>query len=264
MRIKECCGIIAGGRPGGCDLVHRHRKACNFVQNHNSLAVYGSLMASWVQAAIDALWRNELAAARHLCSIAREKATKIEDSTRALQQRQVREHFTGGPEKNFGVRATQPKKEAYRWIRGSAGWTRSPIGDPSLNDAVPCGTSAIDELDEITIDASRALQTTKIWKAGAELVCDQADVELEANQWASLWKEGQLYECNFDELYTDQITILVANNFRLAAMTFPIGTGLGCDNIAPRALCRLSDELLNDLGRLLPRCETEGICPLMH
>ena len=223
MRIKECCGIIAGGSPGGSDLVHRHlRKACNFVQNHTSLAAYGPLMASWVQAAIDALWRNELAAAEHFWSIARETATKIEDCSRARQQRQIREHFTCGPAKNLGARATQPKKEAYRWIRGSAGWTRSPIGDPSLNDAVPCGTSAIDELDEITIDASRALQTTKIWKPGAELLCDQADVELEANQWASLWKEGQPYECNFDELYTDQITILVGNNFRLAAMTFPI------------------------------------------
>eukprot|EP00973_Karenia_brevis_P014474 1972678-Karenia_brevis.AAC.1 len=44
-------------------------------------------------------------------------------------------------------------------------------------------------------------------------------------------------------------------------MTFPIGTGLGCDNVSPRAMSRLPDTLLNALGRILRRCEKLGRWP---
>ena len=83
-------------------------------------------------------------------------------------------------------------------------------------------------------------------------------LKLEANQWAILWKQGHLCECKFDELNTDQISILVATNFQMAAMTFAIGTGLAGDNVASKTLCRLSDEWLNDLTRLLAKGEGEG------
>ena len=37
-----------------------------------------------------------------------------------------------------------------------------------------------------------------------------------------------------------------------------LGTGLGCDNVAPRALCRLSEKVLDALGRVLRACEDIG------
>ena len=44
-------------------------------------------------------------------------------------------------------------------------------------------------------------------------------------------------------LFTDEI--------RQAALSFSAATGKGADNIAPRAVARLSDELLTYLGQLL-------------
>ena len=46
-----------------------------------------------------------------------------------------------------------------------------------------------------------------------------------------------------------------------AAMTFPIGTGLGWDGIHPRAICRLSDATLELLAKVIYQCETTGEWP---
>ena len=46
-----------------------------------------------------------------------------------------------------------------------------------------------------------------------------------------------------------------------AAMTFPVGTGLGWDGIHPRAICRLNKPTLEWLADVLYYCETTGIWP---
>ena len=46
-----------------------------------------------------------------------------------------------------------------------------------------------------------------------------------------------------------------------AALTFPVGTGLGWDGIHPRAICRLSNPTLEWLAEVLHHCETTGEWP---
>ena len=46
-----------------------------------------------------------------------------------------------------------------------------------------------------------------------------------------------------------------------AAMTFPIGTGLGWDGLHPRTICRLSESTLEWLAKVLYHCETTSECP---
>ena len=46
-----------------------------------------------------------------------------------------------------------------------------------------------------------------------------------------------------------------------AAMTFPVGTGLGWDGIHPRAICRLSQDTLEWLAKVLYHCEPAGRWP---
>lgn len=46
-----------------------------------------------------------------------------------------------------------------------------------------------------------------------------------------------------------------------AAMTFPVGTGLGWDGIHPRAICRLSQATLEWLAKVMYHCETTGRWP---
>ena len=48
-----------------------------------------------------------------------------------------------------------------------------------------------------------------------------------------------------------------------AAMTFPVGIGLGWDGIHPRAICRLSQYTLEWLARVLYYCETTGKWPAL-
>ena len=83
-------------------------------------------------------------------------------------------------------------------------------------------------------------------------------VDIEAEKWAELWKERETYaaaipaeECAFStELLADAITA--------AAKTFPADTGVGMDNIAPRALARLSEESIQALAFLLRQLEALG------
>ena len=51
---------------------------------------------------------------------------------------------------------------------------------------------------------------------------------------------------------------LVVQMLVLAALTFPAGTGLGADNIAPRAFARLSSEALTALATILMAAEALG------
>ena len=97
-------------------------------------------------------------------------------------------------------------------------------------------------------------------RSGALLpLCDQAGIELEANSWAALWKEGSAYRSGiYPSDSCPELDTLTATMIRIAASTFPLTTGLGCDNIAPRALCRLSDALLDALGLVLKACERVG------
>ena len=54
---------------------------------------------------------------------------------------------------------------------------------------------------------------------------------------------------------------LTGEQLRRAAATFPTATGLGCDNIAPRALGRLSNQALESLAEVLNLAEATGKWP---
>ena len=51
---------------------------------------------------------------------------------------------------------------------------------------------------------------------------------------------------------------LTVQDVRAAAKSFPINTGVGIDNVSPRALDRLSDNALAGLIGILHACEGEG------
>ena len=53
----------------------------------------------------------------------------------------------------------------------------------------------------------------------------------------------------------EELPALTADAIRAAAKSFPAGTGLGVDNISPRAIARLSDEAIDTLAAILMNCE---------
>ena len=83
-------------------------------------------------------------------------------------------------------------------------------------------------------------------------------MDQEADKWAEIWQEGQQRDepswgkdCSFD-------TELTVTALREAAKSFSPDTGVGTDNISPRALSRLSDEALMALVHLFERLEELG------
>ena len=92
-------------------------------------------------------------------------------------------------------------------------------------------------------------------------MCDQAGVEREAGTWASLWAAGGDYPALFGEDLAPPLQSLLAASIREAASTFQAGTGMGSDNVSPRAFARLPDDLLTALGSILHACERLGRGP---
>ena len=93
-------------------------------------------------------------------------------------------------------------------------------------------------------------------------LAEQATVEQECNAWAELWKTDGVYEgADISDIEAEPLELLSAWSIRKAAMTFPAGTGLGADNIAPRAVNRLSDRAIEALAVLYAALERLGSWP---
>ncbi len=91
---------------------------------------------------------------------------------------------------------------------------------------------------------------------------DQAAVDHEAQAWATMWDEGAVYTDAFKG-ESCKAPPLQVQGIRQAAKSFPVGTGLGGDNIAPRAIGRLSDNVLLLLIRLFSIAEILGSWPMV-
>ena len=85
-------------------------------------------------------------------------------------------------------------------------------------------------------------------------LCDQAEVDLEADKWAQLWHEGAS-KPKLQWGSPEQLPKLTPDEIRLAALSFPIWTGVEVDSISPRAFTRLSNEALEALADLFQKME---------
>ena len=263
QRIEECVGILGRRRPGGLRLIERHLcKISGVVAAGRGLEEALPAIRAWRVAVFEQLLKGDLVHVQRLTAIARGNARVLEARARAKGLADWRQ-WLSVPAAGGRAGPAAPSRGAYQWIRGLAGWTRSPVGDASLNEAVPCGDAAFDddgggaagegshEDDHQDVLWSRA-QSDEV------PLCDQADVEAEADQWAKLWQESGTYCCPFTPGEVQVLAPLAAPAIRSAALSFPPHTGVGCDNVAPRAVARLSDEALGALGRLLMACELVG------
>lgn len=87
---------------------------------------------------------------------------------------------------------------------------------------------------------------------------DQAVVDKEAADWATLWQEDGTCDAPSFECSSKPLQLFANHEIQAAAMSFPPNTGQGSDAIAPRAITRLSDEALRALAALFPAFEGEG------
>ena len=111
-------------------------------------------------ASLAGAWRKSSARWAQALAILADTRAKELEATVATSKAAMWRAAVGDP--NSKPAATRPAKLAYRWVKGLAGWTRSPIGSIIANDAVPD-----DDLDDI--DAEQP--------DGQQLVPSNSDIE---------------------------------------------------------------------------------------
>ena len=81
------------------------------------------------------------------------------------------------------------------FVRGQAGWTRSAVGCWADNDIAEDG-----DLDaSCSLDSASGAGTDAKLRAQNRIpLCEQAELQVEANAWAHLWGEGAQYELGLD------------------------------------------------------------------
>ena len=161
-------------------------------------------------------------------------------------------------------------RNACRWLRGETGWMRSNAVDPAANDEVPDDTGQHDDDDApVTLDAhadartdSPAATTSPMFALRVP-ACAQAEAQREADAWGVQWAVNDDYVDPFPShvALPPPPPELAAHELDHACRTFPTITGLGADNIAPRALLRLSPQGFLSLATLLNAAERIGDWP---
>ena len=96
---------------------------------------------------------------------------------------------------------------------------------------------------------------------GAELEVPaniQQEVDVEGAKWAAEWAAGEtVEECRWpDDL--EELASINAHSIREAAATFADGVGLGWERLHPKALCRLPDAMLDEMGEVMMAAEGAG------
>ena len=64
-------------------------------------------------------------------------------------------------------------------------------------------------------------------------------MELEADKWAELWDEHGVAFAPPEGILDSSAPPITPRMLRTASLSFPAGTGLGADNVAPRAYAAL-------------------------
>jgi len=213
---------------------------------------------------VDVAWQ----AALHIDTTLMRRNAAIATKNAAVLERKARDNKAAcwraalaAPAENPKPGPAIPSKLAYRWIRGEASWTKSPVGPQEANDDVP------DEDDRDDVPAHLIMPATEPERLRMPSTCttavlsDQADVEAEAEGWAALWDERKSYDAACDPVGTEALQPLLPWALRQSSLTFPIGTGCGADNISPRAFARLSGELITTLCVILTALELLGDWP---
>ena len=144
-------------------------------------------------------------------------------------------------------------------MRGPIGWQVSPNGPAHLNECTPSEP----EEDNTLWAEHEPFTAPKDEEGDVEMaiLADQAAVENEANQWGKLWNENSEYRSPFGPPPNEHFMPLMPMAVRDAADSFPINTALGCDNVAPKAYGRLSEEAIHALIALFLAFEKSGQWP---
>ena len=185
------------------------------------------------------------------------KALGIERAEGRARSRAWRDALAGVAPTGRQSHGRSLSRLAYRWVRGIGGWSRSTVGTEAEEDLVPEGEPGGGPYDD-HVEVARAAAPAEAPSPSVPR-SDQAEVNATAVVWAELWQTDAPYpDIDFGDVGAESLPALSVAVLREAAASFPVHTGLGADNIAPRALLRLPDAALQELADLLSAAERIG------
>ncbi len=157
-----------------------------------------------------------------------------------------------------GGAATGPGRQ-HRFTRIPSGWIPSRVG-ATMAPAQDMHDARWDDGEQQPAGSVRLVKVTA--GAVATPLNSQEAVDTEADEWAEQWAEGDdrypiQWPAAFGARMPDPTVALVM----AAAFTIPEGTGLGWDNVHPRAIARLPVALVEALIRILLAAELLGQWP---
>ena len=159
----------------------------------------------------------------------------------------------------LGAKGMRPTGAAFRWLKDSAGWKRSPLGTSSqVADEADIQSEEFGSMP-VEEDDALLLQHAQHQADPLRPLSDQEAVEVECSKWAKLWKADDEYVApHFEAAECEPLELLSVWAIKRAAASFPAGTGLGMDNVAPRAIIRLSEAAIVALALLFKAMELAG------
>ena len=136
-------------------------------------------------------------------------------------------------------------------MKGLAGWTPSAVAASSWEDSGQPEDNPHTHTEEHHLD--------EVLQGKVDIpLSDQAVVDKEADDWATLWQETHEYTPPQFGYEPSALYPMIENDIRAAALSFPPNTGHGADGLAPRAIARLSSQALQALIALFLAFEASG------
>ena len=273
MRFSELVEVACGNRCSptiAASILRRHvRKAHQLVRSVvNRQGREAALaMTWWLDVTLSAVFARCFDQVHSLVCIARDKAVCLDVAARSDAIKEWQRWVRGSDSQSSNLaRSTcwKPTKRAFLYVRGSTGWVKSPKGDPMYEEGCVAEedlTGEQYEVDDLVCRTGRVWQPRDHSLVADVPLCDQAAVELEADAWGTQWNECGTYQARVDVTHSMPPAALQVSMVRKAAMSFPAHTGLGADNIAPRAVARLSDRLIEWLIVIFHAAERLGSWP---
>ena len=272
--LGKTAGDLANALKVGVTSLPEHRKTLMAHQLSSCHEVTSSLptkervkaqpmVNAWTISLLEAVRRASAPWVTSLQKVANAKAMVIEKQV--IKAKKEKWMVASGAKPAVAGKASVPTKLAYRWSKGVVGWKPPEKGNARLNeqvlgegaDADDQDCNPFDDVLESEIEAARS-DSSIIFDAPVPLA-DQAAVQRESDQWAALWKVNDEYDETITDLLDDEpLELLGTWAIAAAAATFPADTGLGADNVSPRAVCRLSDDGLRALAHLFALFEKTG------
>ncbi|CAK0836913.1 unnamed protein product, partial [Prorocentrum cordatum] len=213
---------------------------------------------AWAAAFGHARITRGVSAARSLAAREARHAQRIEAAVAAARLAAYQSAWASpGGARSARTSASSPGRLAFWHVRGIGGWARSPAGDPRCEEDVPDA----DPLEYDDFDAGRVEVSPEDGHAlaAAAPLSEQAALDREARGWADQWAVGEEYlEPRFPAHLLTEPQPLTAWSLDQAIASFPIGTGLGADHVAPRAILRLPSAARLRLSGILLAAERLG------